>query len=503
MSELSLKRAYRFEQPFSVGGKLRILGVLLVVSALAAIALSPGVLLQLLLMLEGLLLFRALRHPLYAVGALIINEVSILYYRHFFGTFEISNRLLIAIAVVVIALLLAPTFTSKASIGPRAKYMYPPALALLVFIVLAQIQNVDGEELYTFMRFILTGYVALLLIPLLVHTRDDLKRLALVVLPVLALSALVAVMQHFWTYGLPIYETTPGAYGNWQGRSMGLNTSPIILSNVMLIAVSVFGALAFSLTLAHRWGRYFLIFAVLAGLALFFTYTRSGLYSLAAGVLVFPLLLKGHARKEVIAALLILGPVFGAFLILEETRLTLTGDSSSAGRAVLWTAGARMALDNPLLGVGSDGFLRLASSYGADIELPDALAAVGADEVLGRFQVHNDFLHVWLSFGPGALIAYLMLLWAIVTNYYLAHKRATDPWMKGVALGLLAGTIAYVANTTSHNGFDTTILLWILAGLSIVVLRVSGGTDDDAVGRGDADRARFSLIRPGGSDGRA
>ncbi len=470
--------------------KLHWWALLLVVTVVAIVGRTAEGMVQLILVVEAGLLVLSIRKPLLALVALMINEITISHYFHIFGSTQISSRLLIAIVALVVAVITAPTLTSRASFGPKARRLLLPALTLFGLMMLSEVQNVETPVLFQYLRYIFTGYLALFLIPWLVVTRKDLRLVGVVVLGALTLSGLAAVLQHFWTKGIPVYEIIPGVFHGWGARSTGLSVSPIALSTHMLIGTALFGAMAVVFTLDNRWGWRFLMLAAVMALGLYFTYTRSALYGLVAGVLTIGLLIKGRARKEILLALLIIAPIAWIWLVKEGSRFTLgvTEDGSAASRIVLWQAGIAMAKDNPIFGVGHEGFFRLAPQYAPSVEVPATIADLGVEGALGRFAVHNDFLHVWLSFGTPALIVFAWFQWIILVNYFQAYQRARDPWIRGASLGLLAATVSYIVHIFAHNGIDTTILLWFLAGFSQVMLKFATQPEEKWVAEAESSR---------------
>jgi O-antigen ligase len=150
-------------------------------------------------------------------------------------------------------------------------------------------------------------------------------------------------------------------------------------------------------------------------------------------------------------------------------------DGSAAARPVLWTAALHMALDNPLLGVGFGKFQELAPEY-ADRFDPEVLARqYGGDPLLhtlGRFDAHNDYLNVWVSFGTGALILYVVMLVHIGANFARVARRSRDRLLAGLALGSLAAIVAFAVTYIFHSRFETSMGLWILAGLSLALTKL-------------------------------
>ena len=131
-----------------------------------------------------------------------------------------------------------------------------------------------------------------------------------------------------------------------------------------------------------------------------------------------------------------------------------------------------IAIDNPVLGVGHDGFLELAPRYAHQID-PRLLAHENAGEALGQFEPHNHCLNVWSSFGTAALVLYAVLLLFTGRNFLQAARLSDDPFVKGIAVGGLGTLVSFCINSFFHNFFTGTLTVWILAGLSLAVLQMA------------------------------
>jgi O-antigen ligase len=96
-----------------------------------------------------------------------------------------------------------------------------------------------------------------------------------------------------------------------------------------------------------------------------------------------------------------------------------------------------------------------------------------AGDALGRFEPHNDYLNIWLSFGTLALATYLLMMWCTLSNFRDAFNQLSDPLLRGIALGSLGALIAFGINSFFHNFFDSVLTLWILAGLSVALMTLA------------------------------
>jgi O-antigen ligase len=260
---------------------------------------------------------------------------------------------------------------------------------------------------------------------------------------------------------------------DWDLRSLGLAENPIYLtSDLLFVAFPIIGVLL-TRAVNERTARCLAVVLLTFSIALLFTETRSWVTSAAPAVAAMAFALRGRAGKELVILLLIAALGFWYWADLAGSRYALgpESDSSAATRPVLWNAAFNIALDHPILGIGhGEAFQELSPEYAGTID-PALLARQNAGDALGQFAPHNDFLTVWVSFGTVALLFYLLLLGYLWNNFWSASRRLRDPMLRGIALGGLGALVAYVANSLFHNLLDSTLTLWLLAGLSVGMVR--------------------------------
>ena len=151
-------------------------------------------------------------------------------------------------------------------------------------------------------------------------------------------------------------------------------------------------------------------------------------------------------------------------------------DESSVARGILTQAGTAIALDNLILGIGSERFTEVSPQYvyrvdPALIEFEEnrywSYTTLGADEP------HNDFIMMWLSHGTPALIVYALLYFIMFYNLMYSFRNSNNRFIKGVSVGLAAGLITYITNSFYHNLLATLPLLWIMAGFTMVTAKLA------------------------------
>ena len=430
--------------------------------AIPILGTSPERLELVVLGVQAIFLLMALRNPVWVLGALALSE------------FTIRNYELILPAAALIAMGHALV---DADLGPRARAMTITA-GLFLSLAVASTLAADAALIGELLRSYAPDIAIMLMIPLVIRDRHSFLQAGLVALIVATASAAVALSQQVIEprfLSVPHNTVVNVDLADWGSRALGLDLSPILLSDhLMLLLFPTVGVLLMR-GVSSRVSGFLLLAAVLAmGGALFFTETRSWVFSAAAALIAMALLLRGRTGGELILLMLL---VAGGFLFWADqsgSRYALGPDSdgSAAARPVLWTAALNMAMDHPVLGVGYDQFKELSPSYANNIGKA-LLDRQNAGTILGRESPHNDFLSAWVSFGTGGLMLYVLMMWFIARNFLHALGRFRDPLMKGIALGCFGALVAFAVNSSFHNLFTSALTFWILAGASLALTKLA------------------------------
>lgn len=407
----------------------------------------------------------------WALAPVLICELTIASY--FFAAYGLSLRLIVTGLATLLAL---PTILAANRADPRYRRVFLPALGLLAVATVGNLLYSGEDYAVKYLRYQTLQLLALVLVALVVRTRRDLLRLATGALGLLLVTALIAIWQHY-ARGSALSSDLATI---WKGRSVGLGNSPVLLANQLTVGLlPLLGLLA-----ALRWRRDRRLAALIAAIVvlfvgLYFTYTRSALLGLAPGLLAMGLCLRGQRRR------LLVGGVLGAaaaYQLLAGTGVIgaryyqgAQDDTSAASHAALWQVGFAIALDNPLTGIGRENFESVSLQYAGTVGDTAGAASLGVE------RPHNDFLTVWTSWGLAALAGYLLLMVNAAKNF-LAAARAPDPLVRGLAVGGVGWLATYAANSAFHNYLDSSTLLWVFAGLSVVLARLAA--------RGEASGAR-------------
>jgi hypothetical protein len=453
--------------------------------ALAPLALIPVLgtnsfaLNALLVATEFLLMAAGVRRPVWVVAALLVNEITASNLVYHLGGLDISNRLVLTLISVPIV---APHVTAGLDVGRKAGLTIALAFAFVFMTTFAD--SLYASEAYTlqFLRYIAIGVYLLLLIPVSVRDRDDLRDLCVVLVGVGAVAALAGVFQHYsQAHGAPVWTVLPEAgpgtdtFAAWQDRAIGLSENPILASNsVMIIGLFALGPLLLA-PMSANVRRLLAAGLLLMAAAAYFTYTRSWAIAMIPAILSIAVVYKGAYKREFWLIILVLAGGLWYWSDLNSTRYTVTSasqDDSIAARPVLWSLSFDIAADHPWLGVGHDAFLTLSPQYAKTLD-QSILNRQNARDVVGVYTPHDDILNIWLSWGFITLAIYVALSVVIGVNYYQTFVRAADPLVRGLAIGGLSALIGFQVNSLFHNFLDSTLTLWILGGFSLLLLKLS------------------------------
>ncbi|HZP25844.1 MAG TPA: O-antigen ligase family protein [Dehalococcoidia bacterium] len=422
---------------------------------------------------EVLFLLMALQRPVWLIGAIALSEMTTRNYLLPLPGFHMSARLFISIASLLIVL---PYLNRAQTLGPRARTMLLTVGAFIGVTTIANVIALPFSGLSEFLRFIIAGLVAVTIVPLVVRNKQDLRDLGMPLLVIATLSAAIALGQRL--VGPELMSSIPNAASPappayWEGRAMGLSENPIYLAND-LMAVLLFGVGMFLMRRENgRAGWLLPGMLLLLLLGIYFSQTRSWVYGAAGASVMILLVLRGRMQKEFLLLLLLAGGIGLYYAQHSNSRYAFNAsDSGSAAiRPVLWSAALNMALDHPIVGVGYGRFMELAPQY-EDYINPSLLQNQDAGTALGKYDPHNDYLNVWASFGSLALLLYTLVIFQTGANFASALRGSADPFLRGVALGGLAALVAFAINSLFHNLIESTLTVWLLAGLSLAVLKL-------------------------------
>lgn len=391
------------------------------------------------------------------VVPLLISELSVANY--VIPQWGMSLRLAVALVGLAAAL---PVILGAGFADPRLRRVLLPSVWLVALATVMDFVTSGSTYAIKYLRYQATQVLILVLVAAVIRRRQEVKGLAIVALLLGALGAFAAITQHY-AMNVPF---VPAA---GDGRVGGFSDDPVALALQMLfVMVPLIGVLV-----AGRWrfNRLCLLLGALAILlfaGMYVSETRSGLIGLAVGLLAIGLCLRGRHRWQVlgfvVGALILYELLAGTGIIKDRYYAGASTDSSAATHDMLLQTGIAIALQNPFTGIGHQNFEEAATAELQD--MTDNSSAVVTD------RPHDDFLSVWLSWGIVALAAYIAIFIGSLRNYLLA-VRHPDPLIRNLAIGCIGGLAAYAAHSAFHNSLDSSTLLWIYAGVSVALARLS------------------------------
>jgi O-antigen ligase len=276
------------------------------------------------------------------------------------------------------------------------------------------------------------------------------------------------------TYKLQVSRLAPGTEGlgilEWSRghdtRASGFYGHYVTFAEMLQLIAS----LALGILIAMS-GRKLLLWVALAfyGGALFLTITRASW--LAFAISAATMVLIGASRRTVVICVAIAVPlaVGGLYYLQQKRQVGFfdTSDESTSWRLRTWREGSNLLLRSPrhlAVGIGMDAIKK---HYLEWHMFDDGRQPIG--------HMHNDYLQFALERGIPTLLAwliwmglYLKLLWQNV------RRPGVDPWVRGVLLGALGGTIGFlVSGFVQYNWGDSEVVMvfYLLMGLSLAIAR--------------------------------
>jgi len=295
-----------------------------------------------------------------------------------------------------------------------------------------------------------TFSVIVLLIPILIRTRDDLRSLLLV------LGGSVGLLGA----KMGIYGMLAGGVAFVQGYGGMLNDNNLVALALVTACPLLWYAIHFTTFLPLRLFYGMSLFTSLAAIAM--CHSRGGILSLCVVMLLMAWRSKHRVAAVVVIALLALP---GAWLVrdsLVNRMSTLSHyqeDESAAGRLAFWRAAFRVSLDYPVFGVGfgGDNYRLVAGNY------------VRESFSHSNLVVHNTYLQMLADSGYPTLMLYLGLLFGSIYWMRKLAKRlkSTDSemsgWCDAVWISLLGYSIGSVFLSRVIYDFPYMLMLTVAA----------------------------------------
>jgi O-antigen ligase len=284
------------------------------------------------------------------------------------------------------------------------------------------------------------------------------RKLVLMLVGAGILSGLYGVLQSF--KGDPFdwinpYSPVFGFFGNpnFQASFMGM-------AAVAAVAISLESNAKFQ----NRIGLLF--FVALALFNIYESKSQQGYLVFLAGVVVVGFLfLRGNEKLKKLTPLYLVAAAFGFIAVVldilqKSPWSSILYKESVTFRGDFWRAGWKMTADNPVFGVGLDGYR---DHYRASRDVVTALRP-GSDAMTDS--AHNVFLDISSGGGFPLLIIYVFLIGLTIYSAIKVVRRSTG-FDVGFA-AVLGSWVAYLAQSLiSINQLGLAVWGWVLMGVII------------------------------------
>jgi O-antigen ligase len=210
----------------------------------------------------------------------------------------------------------------------------------------------------------------------------------------------------------------------------------------------------------------FLAFVLLALFNIYKSKSQQGYLVFLAGVVVVGYLcVRGNSKLKKLSLVYVVASVVGFVAVLldilqKSPWSSILYKESVTFRGDFWRAGSKMTLDNPVFGVGLDGYR---DHYRASRDLVTSLRP-GSDAMTDS--AHNVFLDISSGGGFPLLIIYVFLVGLTVFSAIKVIRRSTG-FDVGFA-AVLGVWVAYLAQSViSINQLGLAVWGWVLMGMII------------------------------------
>lgn len=310
-----------------------------------------------------------------------------------------------------------------------------------------------------FFRILCYGAFYILTVQILTD-RKLLKRVITVLVVFASVLSLFGILQHilsnnkiFWLRELTMGGTPFGPYVN-RNHYAGLMEMlfPLVLGLFLYykphVSYKSFREKITELFNLQSTNIYILLgFAgVLIGTSVFLTLSRSGIVSLCLSMALFGfmVMMKGMSRKRGVIIMIVFllialsvgwfgwDPIFDRF----EKIMNAQGDISEQ-RLQLWSDSRHIIGDYPATGTG----------FGTYINIYPRYRTISGDAIADH--AHNDYIELLSN---GGVIAFLILLWFILTVLYKSFKtsgKRRELYSIYIFLGCIAGIISLLMHSTT------------------------------------------------------
>jgi O-antigen ligase len=475
--EIKKSRTNFLFQPKSIAWTI---GIIIIVWTIMQWALAGVVLLAVLV-----LFVIGFKRPILALAAILASQLTITSYMIDTPIISISLRLILMLATLLI--IKDAISRKEIDLGPNASMLIVPTVLLTVFVILSNMVNsIEFDQIFRDFRNYMVSVLFIFLIPAIITDLKHLKIICSIVFIIITASAIIGVLQRFNILGMGQATLIPDVFYE-MGRVPGIGETELEIAYLLPATIVVLLAIIIYRSLSRGKNALLAIPLVPMFLSLYFTYTRSAIFAVGYAVLSLFLFMKAKSKWWItlVITFIILVLLANSDILSGATisgRSESVQEESSVARAILWQAGLAIAIENPMLGIGGGQFTTVSPQYTNKVD-KSLIEWEGnrywSYTTLGNDEPHNDFIMMWLSYGTPAFLMFLWIHFVILRNLMLSFLKTHNRFLKGLSLGLACALISYVVNSFYHNLLVTLPLLWIIAGFSLVTLKIASKEKED------------------------
>ena len=326
---------------------------------------------------------------------------------------------------------------------------------LLLFFFLTAVSAVFSEEPLRdirHLRSLIKFFIPFLLLTYM--TRSQVKIALFWIFGISGISMIWGFMQFWLADGVDLLDRIDGFMSHWMTYSGQLM--------MVCIASAAYGAYFLK---SQKGGRrlqslfWFFFSSLMAGI-LILTYTRSAWGGLLGGLGVLAAL---NLRVRWVLALG--GAVIVVFLMMPspvQERLRSgfdLRDTTTRGRLDIWKSGIRVALENPVTGVGFSSVAGESLKYRREKDLPE----------WAYQHSHNNVIQVAATSGIPAVLVWIILWLKIIQDFFRIRRRETKDEFAAVqaAAGISILVAFHLMGLLEFNFGDSEVLTLLLFFISV------------------------------------
>lgn len=293
---------------------------------------------------------------------------------------------------------------------------------------------------------------------------------------ILGLAVQGAYGLYQWAYGLPEWAIPFTEVDMTLLQDLGVRrflrvTGTLGYSNVFAQYIVLLLPLVITMQItASSQSRtlFYSVVAVLATASLVGTLSRAGWLVCIIGSLIAIILVSIFGstrwrRRTIMAAVCVLGVLLICAPVIIN-RLDTDDGGAAMSRIPMNKVALNIIRQNPIFGTGLNSYSEVMHSYD-----PKNLIKFKI------WPVHNVYLFICAEIGIIGLTFLLSFLGSVIWSLFIVVKRLSED-MRAIAIGLIAGILAVMAQSLVVTGFKQSIqlwyILWAVCGLATAVARL-------------------------------